>query len=148
VLGALLAMPLLACVWGGLSPVEAMGMVALGLRQCVDRVGWVLLPQLVLAVAVVGLFMRRVAARGAGLPAAATPAWLDAAIESALLLGMLGTMSGMVSGFVGLSPDELEPGPLILSLGSALRSSLVGFTIALIGVWARVEAGGVSSVEA
>ena len=37
--------------------------------------------------------------------------WLDPAIESALLLGMLGTMSGMVSGFVGLSPDELEQDP-------------------------------------
>ena len=113
--------------------------VALGLGQCMDRVGWVLLPQGLLALAVVGLCLQRAATRGAGLASPATPVWLDAAIESALLLGMLGTLSGMVSGFAGLSPDEIEPGQLILSLGTALRSSLVGFTIALIGVWARVD---------
>jgi hypothetical protein len=147
-LGALLAPPLLATFWGGLGPGEIISLVSLGLRQSMDHVGWVLLPQLILAVAVVGLFLRRVAAHGAGLTLSASPAWLDAAIESALLLGMLGTMSGMVSGFAGLSPDELEPGPLLVSLGTALRSSLVGFTIALIGVWARVEMGPVSRVEA
>ena len=58
-------------------------------------------------------------------------------MESALLLGMLGTISGMVSGFAGLSPDELEPGPLVYSLGVALRSSFVGFLIALVGVWTK-----------
>ena len=35
----------------------------------------------------------------------------------------------------------LEPGPLVHSLGTALRSSFVGFLIALIGVWARARSG-------
>ena len=60
---------------------------------------------------------------------------------------MLGTIHGMVSGFVGLSPDDLEAGPLIHSLGTALRSSFVGFGIALVGVWTRVEASRVEDAE-
>ena len=60
-------------------------------------------------------------------------------MESALLLGLLGTVSGMVSGFVGLTPDEIEPGPLVHALGVALRSSLVGFLIALVGVWVKAR---------
>ena len=47
----------------------------------------------------------------------------------------------MVSGFVGLSPEELEPGPLVHSLGTALRSSFVGFLIALVGVWKQPRRG-------
>lgn len=141
-LGALLALPLIAWSWGDLSPGEAVGLAALGLRSCIDAVGWVLLPQLALAIAVFSLFLRRAALRGAGLSPANPPAWLDAAIESALLLGMLGTISGMVSGFAGLSPDELEAGPLIHSLGTALRSSFVGFVVALVGVWTRVGSPG------
>ncbi len=43
----------------------------------------------------------------------------------------------MVRGFAGVSPDELEPGPLVHALGTALRSSFVGFAIALVGVWLR-----------
>ena len=72
-------------------------------------------------------------------PLAAPPGWLDPAVESALLLGLLGTISGMVQGFVGLTPEELEPGPLVHSLGAALRSSFVGFAIALVGVWAKAR---------
>ena len=75
-------------------------------------------------------------ARIAGEPVAAPP-WIDPAIESALLLGMLGTLHGMVNGFVGLEPGDLQPGPLVQSLGTALRSSFVGFGIALVGVWLR-----------
>ena len=115
-----------------------MGLAALGLRHRIDSVGWVLLPQLLLAVAVFSLFLQRTAVRAVGVSLSPSPPWLDAAIESALLLGMLGTISGMVSGFAGLSPDALEPGPLIHSLGTALRSSFVGFGIALVGVWTRV----------
>ena len=77
--------------------------------------------------------------RAAGLATQLAPAWLDPAVESALLLGMLGTISGMVTGFAGLSPEELEPGPLIHGLGTALRSSFVGFLIALVGVWIKVR---------
>jgi biopolymer transport protein ExbB/TolQ len=50
---------------------------------------------------------------------------------------MLGTLSGMVRGFVGLSPDAIEAGPLVHALGVALRSSFVGFGIALVGVWLK-----------
>jgi len=41
----------------------------------------------------------------------------------------------------GLSPDELQPGPLVHSLGTALRSSFVGFLIALVGVWVKAQPG-------
>ncbi len=90
-------------------------------------------------VAVLSLALQQLASRAAGLAATPTPGWLEPAVESALLLGMLGTISGMVSGFSGLSPEELEPGPLVYSLGRALRSSFVGFAIALVGVWTRAR---------
>ncbi len=99
-----------------------------------------LVPQAALGIAVLGAALQRVASRAAGASAPA-PAWIDPAIESALLLGLLGTISGMVNGFVGLGPDELQPGPLIHSLGTALRSSFVGFAIALVGVWIRAGDG-------
>ena len=138
-LGALIAVPaaaLVAASAGGLVPAVVAGLVA-----AIDRVGWVLAPQILLAVAVVGVALQRSTCRIAGFSAPPIVAWLDPAVESALLLGMLGTLSGMVSGFVGLSPEELEPGPLVHSLGTALRSSFVGFLIALIGVWAKARLG-------
>jgi hypothetical protein len=140
-LGALIAVPAAALVAasagaGGLVPVMVTGLAA-----AIDRVGWVLAPQILLAVAVVGVALQRLTSRIAGFPPPPSVAWLDPAVESALLLGMLGTLSGMVSGFVGLSPEELEPGPLVHSLGTALRSSFVGFLIALIGVWAKAQPG-------
>jgi hypothetical protein len=110
-----------------------------GFAVALDSVGWVLVPQAALGVAVLGAALQRVASRAAGAPVPA-PSWIDPAIESALLLGLLGTISGMVNGFVGLGPDELQPGPLIHSLGAALRSSFVGFAIALVGVWLRAGA--------
>ena len=113
-------------------------MAALGLRHSTELVGWVFVPQLVLAIAVGALFVQRAALRAAGAALAPAPHWLDAAIESALLLGMLGTISGMVGGFVSASPGELEAGSLVHSLGTALRSSSVGFGVALVGVWTRV----------
>jgi biopolymer transport protein ExbB/TolQ len=75
----------------------------------------------------------------AGTAAVGAPGWLDPAVESALLLGLLGTIHGMVSGFIGVSPEQLQPGPLVHSLGAALRSSLVGFGIALVGVWTNAR---------
>lgn len=108
-----------------------------GLAAAIDAVGWVLVPQVVLAVAVFGVALQHGASRLAGVEQAPPPRWIDPAVESALLLGMLGTLSGMVNGFVGLSPDTLEPGPLVHALGTALRSSFVGFAIALVGVWVR-----------
>jgi len=137
VLLALLALPPIGAFRGGLGPVEAAALGLGGLRAAVDSVGWVLWPQLLLALGVLGLALERIAAGAAGLPERPAPRWLDPAVESALLLGMLGTISGMVRGFVGLSPEELEPGPLVHSLGTALRSSFVGFGIALVGVWLR-----------
>ena len=102
----------------------------------VERIGWVFVPQCLLGIAVLGAALQHVALRIAGEPVAAPP-WIDPAIESALLLGMLGTLHGMVNGFVGLEPGDLQPGPLVQSLGTALRSSFVGFGIALVGVWLR-----------
>ncbi len=108
-----------------------------GFAAAIDAVGWVLLPQILLAIAVFGVALHHLAARLAGAAAFAPPRWIDPAVESALLLGMLGTLSGMVNCFVGLSPDELDPGPLVHALGTALRSSFIGFGIALVGVWVR-----------
>jgi hypothetical protein len=150
-LGALIAVPAGVVIAAGGGPGGVVPALAAGLASGVDRVGWVLAPQLLLAVAVIGVALQRLSCRAAGLRPPPSPAWLDPAVESALLLGMLGTLSGMVNGFVGLSPDELEPGPLVHSLGTALRSSFVGFLIALVGVWARAhsDAGGAADrVEA
>ncbi len=142
-LGALLAAPLVAAATAGVSMGDLVAAAAAGFLAALDAVGWVLVPQLVLAVAVVGLALQQVACRAAGLPARPTPGWIDPAVESALLLGLLGTISGMVSGFIGLSPDEIQPGPLVHALGTALRSSLIGFGIALVGVWTKARPGGV-----
>ncbi len=138
-LGALVTAPLLAAFAAGIGAVDLLRNSAWGLVGAVDSIGWVFVPQLALAVAVLSLALQQLASRAAGLALPPTPGWLEPAIESALLLGMLGTISGMVSGFAGLSPDELEPGPLVYSLGRALRSSFVGFAIALVGVWTRAR---------
>jgi hypothetical protein len=125
----------------GLGAGDLLAAGAAGLAAAVDAVGWVLLPQLLLAIAILSLGLQQLAGRLAGTPGVATPGWLDPAVESALLLGLLGTISGMVRGFVGASPDELQPGPLVHSLGTALRSSGVGFGIALVGVWVKALPG-------
>ena len=140
------AVPVVVAARLGLGPGAAAALGIGGLGAAVDSVGWVLVPQLVLALAIMGLGLERLAGVAAGMPARPDPSWLSPAIESALLLGMLGTISGMVRGFAGLSPEELEPGPLVHALGTALRSSFVGFAIALIGVWVR--AGGVDEEAA
>jgi hypothetical protein len=135
-LGAGLVAPLaLAHMAGG--PRVFAAASAEGAAAALELVGWVLAPQLVLALAVLGLALHKLVSRAAGLGAAPTPSWVDPAVESALLLGMLGTLSGMVRGFVGLSPEQIEPGPLVHALGTALRSSFVGFGIALVGVWTK-----------
>ena len=123
----------------GEAPAALVWRSAAGFAAAVDAVGWVFVPQFLLGVAVVSVALQRLAARAAGAALPAPPAWLDPAVESALLLGLLGTISGMVQGFVGLTPEELEPGPLVHSLGAALRSSFVGFAIALVGVWAKAR---------
>ncbi len=136
-LAGLTAVPLLWLArleegWVGSASAAFAGFVA-----AVDAVGWVFVPQALLAAAVFGVALHHVMAWLAGADAPPAPGWIDPAVESALLLGMLGTLSGMVNGFVGLSPGELEPGPLVYALGTALRSSFVGFGIALVGVWVR-----------
>lgn len=108
-----------------------------GLMLAIDAVGWVLVPQIVLAAAILSLALQQIAARLAGAARLPAPAWIDPAVESALLLGLLGTVSGMVRGFVGVEPEALEPGPLVHALGTALRSTFVGFAIALVGIWLR-----------
>jgi hypothetical protein len=140
-LAALVAAPFLVAARAGLNAAELLEAGASGLAAAVDAVGWVFVPQILLAIAIASLALQQLAGRLAGVPVAATPRWLDPAVESALLLGLLGTISGMVSGFVGLSPDELQPGPLVHSLGTALRSSFVGFLIALVGVWVKAQPG-------
>ena len=138
-LAGLVAAPLVAASALGLGFETLLRAGADGLVAAVDAVGWVLVPQLALAIAVFGLGLQQLATGAAGLGVAPAPTWLDPAVESALLLGMLGTISGMVTGFVGLSPEELEPGPLVYGLGTALRSSFVGFSIALAGVWMKTR---------
>lgn len=136
---ALLAAPPLVVAAAGPGFVAFASDAAAGLSGAVGAVGWVLVPQLLLALAVLSLALEQLVRRAAGAARPQTPGWLDPAVESALLLGLLGTISGMVSGFVGVTPDELEPGPLVHSLGIALRSSFVGFLIALVGVWAKAR---------
>ena len=135
--GVVLALGVAPLIALGLAPgallLDALG----GALGAFESVGWGLVPQLVLAVFVVGLALERATTRAVGLPPAPTPRWLAPAVESALPLGLLGTISGMVEGFVGLAPGALEPGPLVQALGRALRSSLVGFGIALVGVWVQ-----------
>lgn len=121
------------------SPVELMARALAGFAAAVAAVGWVFVPQFFLAAAIFSLALQRLVGHAAGATLEAPPAWLDPAVESALLLGLLGTISGMVQGFVGISPEELEPGPLVHALGAALRSSFVGFAIALVGVWAKAR---------
>jgi hypothetical protein len=138
-LGVLAAAPVAGLLLAGVAPLELGRAAASGLAAEVDSVGWVLVPQLVLAVGIGGVALQQVARRAAGLPRLAAPAWLGPAVESALLLGLLGTISGMVAGFVGVAPDALEPAPLVRGLGAALRSTFVGFAIALVGVWVKDE---------
>ncbi len=139
--GALLALllltPMVASLVLGVGPFAALQLAATGFASAHHSVGWVLAPQLVLAVGVLALLLERLAQRAAGLPERDAPRWLEPAVESALLLGMLGTISGMVRGFAGISPEAMEPGPLLHALGTALRSSFLGFGIALVGVWIR-----------
>jgi len=108
-----------------------------GLILAIDAVGWVLVPRIVLAAAILSLALQQIAARLAGAARLPAPAWIDPAVESALLLGLLGTVRGMVRGFVGVEPGALEPGPLVHALGTGLRSTFVGFSIALVGIWLR-----------
>jgi hypothetical protein len=140
-LAGLLALPLLWLVGAGAT--AGFGVlcerVLAGFIAAVESVGWVFVPQFVLAAAIFSLALQRLAGVLAGAVLDEPPVWLDPAVESALLLGLLGTISGMVRGFVGVSPEELEPGPLVHALGAALRSSFVGFGIALVGVWAKAR---------
>ena len=138
-LAALVAAPIAVLAAAGVGIGELLGSAAGGLVAAVAAVGWVFVPQFALAVAVLSLALQQLATRAAGMEPPPTPVWLDPAVESALLLGMLGTISGMVRGFVGIAPDELEPGPLVHGLGTALRSSFVGFAIALVGVWTKAR---------
>lgn len=138
-LGALTVVPLAAIAAAGLDAGGLARALSAGLVAAVTAVGWVLVPQLVLAVAIGSLALQQLASRAAGVAVARAPAWLEPAVESALLLGLLGTIHGMLSGFIGLSPEEIQPGPLVYSLGTALRSSFVGFLIALVGVWTKTR---------
>ncbi len=140
VLGGAALAPAWVLVQGGVSPFAWPAALASGAVEVVGSFGFVVVPQVLLGIAVVGLALEQLARRVAGLPARPLAGWLDPAVESALLLGMLGTLSGMVRGFEGLTPETLEPGPLLHGLGTALRSSFVGFGIALVGVWTRAGA--------
>ena len=135
----LAALPLAALATAGVDADALLGAALGGFVAALDAVGWVFVPQFLLAVAVLSLALQQLATRLAGGVRPPSPAWLDPAIESALLLGLLGTVSGMVSGFSGIAPEDIQPGPLIHALGTALRSTFVGFSIALVGVWAKAE---------
>ncbi len=134
---ALAGAPLAAIVAPGADPGALGRDAAVGAMAAIDAVGFVVVPQALFGVAIAGLLVERLAARAAALPASTPPAWLDPAIESCLLLGMLGTISGMVQAFAGPEAASLDPGLLVHCLGTALRSSYVGFGIALFGVWLK-----------
>ena len=136
-LAATLAAPVVWAMSQGLFGGDLLASLSAAALAAIDAVGFVVVPQAVLAVAVLGLALHLGTARIAGIAPPAAPGWLSPAVESALLLGMLGTIAGMVRGFSDLSPESLEPGPLVQALGAALRSSFVGFGIALVGVWLR-----------
>jgi len=127
----------LAVVLGAAGPGALAGGALAGVGVAIDAVGFVVVPQALFGMAIVGLAVERLAAHAAALPAPSAAAWLDPAIESCLLLGMLGTISGMVQAFAGSGAAALDPGELVHFLGTALRSSYVGFGIALVGVWAK-----------
>lgn len=135
----LASLPVLALATSSVDALQLLGAAAGGFLAALDAVGWVFVPQLALAVAVLSLALQQLAALAAGHEPPPEPGWLDPAVESALLLGLLGTVSGMVQGFAGISPEDIEPGPLVHSLGRALRSTFVGFSIALVGVWAKAK---------
>jgi hypothetical protein len=116
---------------------RALAHAAAGVRAAIDAVGFVVVPQALFGVAIAALCIERLATRAAALTAPPAPGWLDPAIESCLLLGMLGTISGMVQAFAGPQGASLDPGFLVHYLGTALRSSYVGFSIALFGVWLK-----------
>jgi len=136
-LAGLALVPLFFLQASGQPVPDLLGLAAGGLWVAIDAVGWVLVPQLVLAAAILTLAIRQVAAWVAGGKRPEAPVWIDPAIESALLLGLLGTISGMVRGFVAVDPEALEAAPLVQALGAALRSTFAGFAIALVGVWLR-----------
>lgn len=137
VVAVLAAVPVFALARGAGSLDGLLATLGAGFSEAMNAVGWVIVPQLLLACAVGGLAMESILAWLGDWRARSEPPWLDAALESALLLGMLGTLVGMVRGFAGLTPAEIEPGPLLHGLGTALRSSVVGFGIVLVGVWVR-----------
>ena len=61
-----------------MSAAELLHAGAGGLALAVDAVGWVLVPQIALAIAILSLALQQLAGRLAGDPAvAATPPWLD-----------------------------------------------------------------------
>lgn len=134
---ALAGAPLAALLGAGADPGALGRDAAAGVRLAVDAVGFVVVPQALFGLAIAGLIVERLAARAAALPPPAAAGWLDPAIESCLLLGMLGTISGMVQAFAGPEAASLDPGRLVHFLGTALRSSYVGFGIALVGVWTK-----------
>lgn len=135
----LVSLPLLALATSSVDAAQLVGAAVGGFLAALEAVGWVFVPQFVLAVAVLSHALQQLAARAAGHAPPPEPGWLDPAVESALLLGLLGTVSGMVQGFAGISPEDIEPGPLVHALGTALRSTFVGFSIALVGVWAKAK---------
>jgi hypothetical protein len=139
-LAALAGAPPALALAAGLGPGALGRASAAGAAGAVDAVGFVVVPQALLGVAIAAHVLEGLGARAAALPPPPAPAWLDPAIESALLLGMLGTISGMVQAFAGSGSAPLEPGLMVHALGTALRSSYVGFAVALVGVWAKPRA--------
>ena len=93
---ALIAVPafgmtliIIAALALGVGAGDAGRLVWLGLADARAAVGWVLIPQLVLAVGVLGLLVERLACRFAGAASDTTPRWLEPAVESALLLRLV-----------------------------------------------------------
>ena len=85
-LAGLVAVPIAVLAAAGVGLGELLSSAVGGLAAAVDAVGWVFVPQFALAVAVLSLTLQQLATRAAGMELPPTPAWLDPAVESALLL--------------------------------------------------------------
>jgi biopolymer transport protein ExbB len=64
-------------------------------------------------------------------------AWLGLFSSSATLLGLLGTVSGIIGAFLGMGSQQgaVDPSKLATSIGEALVCTFMGLSIAIVGLY-------------